>query len=226
MKGAREARFTSLLASIVGLAMLAPFLRGGLLGQLVFDALFSCVLISAVWSVTGRLRGYLVGLAALAFAASALLYLHETQVVSAAAIAADILFCFVTTAAVLRIILADREVSLDTIAGAVAAYFLLGIGWAYIYGAIEMFQPGSFRIPEVLEGEASLRVAPLLRHLTYYSFVTLTTLGYGDIVPVGAVARNFSILEAVAGQFYLATLIARLVAVHTALSYRGGSGKS
>ena len=91
------------------------------------------------------------------------------------------------------------------IQGAIAVYLLFGIGWAHAYHIAATLQPGSFN-----NSAAELST---VQDWAYYSFVTLTTLGYGDIVPVRQVARNLAITEALAGQLYLAVMMARLVAM-------------
>jgi hypothetical protein len=95
--------------------------------------------------------------------------------------------------------------------GGIAAYLLLGMTWAYVYGLIEFAAPGSLRLP----GPGAVRLnSPHFRaDVVYFSFVTLTTLGYGDIVPVGAFLRSMAVLEALMGQLYIATLIGRLVSL-------------
>jgi voltage-gated potassium channel Kch len=91
------------------------------------------------------------------------------------------------------------------IQGAIAVYLLFGIGWAHAYHIAATLQPGSF--------SNSAAELSTVQDWAYYSFVTLTTLGYGDIVPVRQVARNLAITEALAGQLYLAVMLARLVAM-------------
>ncbi len=91
------------------------------------------------------------------------------------------------------------------IQGAIAVYLLFGVGWAHAYHIAATLQPGSFNYSA---GELST-----VGDWAYYSFVTLTTVGYGDITPVRQVARNLAIGEALAGQLYLAVMIARLVAM-------------
>ena len=88
-------------------------------------------------------------------------------------------------------------------------FLLLGLCWAFIYALIEVLNPGSFSV-------ASITTAGSSSAYTYFSFVTLTTLGYGDISPVAQVARSFAILEAITGQMYLAVLVARLVGTQIA----------
>ena len=94
----------------------------------------------------------------------------------------------------------------------VCAYFLLGLVWSSIFSILEFLQPGSFDIPQSLHTESL--------SFTYYSYVTLTTLGFGDITPLTAQARSLSILEAITGQMYLATLVARLVAINIVQSMK------
>ena len=89
--------------------------------------------------------------------------------------------------------------------GAIAVYLLFGVGWAHAYHLTELLHPGSF----------NSTAGPLDSVVTwaYYSYVTLSTVGYGDITPVRPIARALSMGEALTGQLYLAVLIARLVAM-------------
>jgi hypothetical protein len=91
------------------------------------------------------------------------------------------------------------------IQGAVAVYLLFGLGWAHAYDIAAILNPGSFA--GVGAGTVSVGV------WVYYSFVTLTTVGYGDVTPVRPIARTLAIGEALTGQLYLAVLLARLVAL-------------
>ncbi|MCB2191468.1 MAG: potassium channel family protein [Deltaproteobacteria bacterium] len=104
-----------------------------------------------------------------------------------------------------------RQVRLDTIFSGVAAFFLLAITWTELYKVLSYFNPGSFH-PSFQHSAA----APQTVHLRalYYSLSTITTVGFGDILPRGALAQLFSGLEASAGQLFLAVLIARLVSRH------------
>jgi hypothetical protein len=83
--------------------------------------------------------------------------------------------------------------------------------WAFVYLVLESLHPGSFAI-----GEGQIEVGRRL--YIYYSFVTITTLGYGDITPTTDLANSLSFLEAVTGQLYIAILIARLVGIQIAQS--------
>ena len=93
---------------------------------------------------------------------------------------------------------------------------LVGLAWAFLFSLLEVLQPGSFNLPE-LSAEPLDLAAMEVRRLSvfmYYSLVTLTTLGYGDITPVTPLARNLAAFEAVMGQLYIAILVARLVGLH------------
>jgi hypothetical protein len=91
------------------------------------------------------------------------------------------------------------------IQGAIAVYLLFGVAWAHAYHITAILHPGSF----AFQAGALSNVSDWI----YFSFVTLTTVGYGDITPVGPIARTLAMGEALAGQLYLAVMIARLVAM-------------
>jgi hypothetical protein len=118
-------------------------------------------------------------------------------------------------ASALRFALGARTVDREHLYAGLSAYLLAGIFFGVFYWVLEHAWPGSLAVPgEGAQSNFSLPVA------IYYSFVTLTTLGYGDIVPRSEVVRGLAIMEAVAGQLYLAVMIARLVSL-----YPSGEGK-
>ncbi len=110
-----------------------------------------------------------------------------------------------------------RDVSLDTILGAMIAYLLAAVAFSMIFQIIETWSPGSFiGFPSVESGvEGDLASTTM-----YFSLVCLTTMGFGEIVPVSAIARPVAVIEGVFGQLYLAVMIARLVGLHIARSSR------
>lgn len=103
-----------------------------------------------------------------------------------------------------------RHASGDAIFAAICGYLLLGIIWSLLYSAVETASPGSFRAPlaEDTVGPAAL---PDRGALGYYSFITLATVGYGDVTPITPLARTLAWMEAIVGQLYLAILVAGLV---------------
>ncbi len=126
-------------------------------------------------------------------------------------------------AVLLRHILRRDEVTTDVILGGVCIYLMLGILFSQIYRVIEILSPGSFQVhgtPLSAPPDAGI---PEGIHLIYYSFVTLTTLGYGEIVPMSSTARILAVIEAMAGSLYIAILIASLVGINIASRSRSSS---
>jgi hypothetical protein len=99
----------------------------------------------------------------------------------------------------------------DRIIGAICVYVLIGLAWAKMYEALDGIAPGSFRFP----ADTAWATPGLLRY-SYFSFVTLATLGYGDVSPVTVVGGTLAWLEAITGQLYVAITVARLVALSIA----------
>ena len=103
----------------------------------------------------------------------------------------------------------DPEVTLDIIAGAACAYMLLGAVWAGLYQLVEHARPGSFDIPSSwIPPDRNPQAA-----LVYFSFVTLATVGYGDVKPTNPGVGGLCVAEALVGQLYLAIMIGRMVAL-------------
>jgi len=110
---------------------------------------------------------------------------------------------------IMRRVLDPTPVTPDKICGAISAYMLIGILWALIFSMFQTVDPASFSIPESMVSPKALGLWSL-----YFSFVSLTTIGYGDITPLTPAAQSYAFLEAVFGQIFLTVLIARLVALH------------
>jgi hypothetical protein len=111
--------------------------------------------------------------------------------------------------AVEQVVLSPGSVTRNRVTGALCLYLLLGVLWAVLFAVVELIVPTAFDHGAPAAGDP-------IEHFLYYSFVTLTTLGYGDVTPVHPVARTLSYLEAVIGQLYVAVLIASLVGRYVA----------
>ena len=129
------------------------------------------------------------------------------------------MFLAVTVVALVSRLFIVKSVTLDTISAAICAYLLMAVAFAYGFAVVELRSPGSFSA--ALFQRPAGHIAPLIASLhsfIYYSFVCLTTTGFGDISPVSEGARSLSVMEAVVGQLYVAILIARLVSLEVAQS--------
>jgi hypothetical protein len=115
---------------------------------------------------------------------------------------------------ILRTVLRATEIDIEVILGALCVYLLFALVWGVAYQIVALKDPGAFSIPPALLGTANPEQA-LGAAMQYFSFVTITTLGYGDIQPVASLARSLAITEALFGQIYLVTLIARLVSMQS-----------
>ncbi len=126
------------------------------------------------------------------------------------------LLAFAFTAVVMVIhTLQAKRVTVEQISGALSAYLLFGLVWGLAYFLLESAAPGSLSIGSVSD-EARFSAS------VYYSFVTLTTLGYGDILPLTDRARSLAYVEAVIGQIYLAVLVGKLVGMYVSASGEKG----
>lgn len=134
------------------------------------------------------------------------------------AFGALILFFLLAAVVILKYVLQTHHVTANTIWGALCVYLFLGLLWAFAYSILMHVNPEAIRLPADIMPEGS---DPRLTVYIYYSFVTLTTLGYGDMTPLTTTARSLSSLEAVTGQVYLTVLVARLVGMHISSATMG-----
>ncbi len=135
-----------------------------------------------------------------------------------AQVGAQILFLSYVFAIVVKSVFREEEITSDVLCGAVSVYLLFGVLAGFVFVLIEFLLPGSFVISSIhlpaVQQEASFARDP--GWLLYFSFVTLTTVGYGDVLPANPVARSAAVLVAVIGQILLMVQIARLVGLHVA----------
>jgi hypothetical protein len=205
--------FYYLFAGLVFVLAIEPWLtireESGAAIQLAFTA----ILVSGVWSL--RRERPAVFRTALALAAVGLLtaggYLAtEWEPLRIVDLLAIVVFCALTIGVTLDdVVIRPADMGFNRVVGALCIFLLFGVMWAILFAFVEFVDPSAFHY-------AGPHAADPVEHFLYYSFVTLTTLGYGDITPINPVARTLAYMEAVTGQLYLAVLVAGLVGRHVA----------
>jgi len=206
--GSTKHKMFNFMVSIIILLILSAVLEGYKYGYLVLNTLSTIVFILGIYAA-GRNKRNLVILIILGLPwfLAEWIFIESTETVFT-----SILFFLFITGTIIDHILHTEEVTVNTLYGAVCAYLLLGLLWASIYGFLEYVSPGIIFVTNNTD---------IVDHLTtneiiYYSYTTLTTLGYGDITSLTPEGRIVSVLEAIIGQLFIAFLVARLVAIYTA----------
>jgi hypothetical protein len=211
-----EGRFLFLLVAILVYLAIGPVLDKTKEFKFFLDIFFSIILLAGIYAVSQKKRNTVIAFT-LAIPSLLTVWLRELTGGIALEMTSSVLITLFFGYAVivlLAFILNSTRVTHNVIYAALIGYLIMGLMWANIYSLIDTITPGSFK---ALQSSID---NPRLIYL-YFSYVTLTTLGYGDISPLTAPAYSFSILEAIIGQIYLTVLIARLVAMHITHSDRG-----
>lgn len=221
MNAARERwGHLALLVSLLLLFTISPFVVPRHFGVVVINVAGAAVLLLGTYAVSERKRLFLVTfvLAVCSVVLSGVILVWQDNWIVIAGHACLLLLLGLFSISILTNVLRAGRITADKIYGAICVYLLVGYAWAFAFAIIEAMQPGSFS--GLLENGRSDYVGRVMQ-MRYFSFVTLTTVGYGDIVPLSPVARTFATLEAVMGQIYLTVLVARLVGLHIVHASRG-----
>jgi hypothetical protein len=199
--------------------ILKSALKYGGIGQIIVNILMSAIFAFGIYAVSDARKTVVIGLAlGLPWFFLSWIDLLVTPLASFSLILAlcssvsIIVFMAFTALAILLFVVRAPHVNDDVLYGAVAIYMLIGGTWAMIYAVLEELHFGSFVISSVHDIDGVVTWFDLL----FYSFATLTTLGYGDIVPVTSQARSLAVVEAIIGVMYLAIIISRLVGMFIA----------
>src|SRR6266487_3099902 len=212
---AREYRWRhlALLISILLLFVVAPFVAHLHDGILVMNVISAAVLVAGSYALSERKHLFAIAivLSAITIIGTGLLLAFRQSwalLISHSSVVVLVAFFSLT---ILSYVLGSGRVTSDKIFAAICVYMLLGYGWTFVYSILLELEPQSFiATNEVARNDYVDRIL----QLRYFSFMTLTTVGYGDIVPRSPAARTMTILEAVMGQFYLVALVGCLVGLH------------
>ena len=170
----------------------------------------SSLLAIGVWSLRGAGRLFSFGMffVVVGIILSLLSTARDDELLSIASLFSLFAFLLLTTVSASKQVGMSDEISLNRIIGAICIYLMLGVIWSIGYSVLNIVEPGSFK------GLTELADPAWNSDWIYYSFVTITTLGYGDITPLTQSAKTLSFAEAIVGQFYIAVLVAGLVSAY------------
>ena len=203
---------TFLLLALLALIVVYPYCKdAGMVGRVMLGLLYSCVLIGGTYAtarsrealiIGGALAVLGIGLQWTALLTGHIVFFRLTALVFLVSMSLAIFL-------VLRYLLMKGPITADKLHGALATYIMIAMFWAFIYTILESFNSGSFSL-----GPDNPTGTNIFYHLLYFSFTTLTTVGYGDITPLTDQARSLVMLEQLMGVFFVAVLIARLAGLY------------
>lgn len=198
--------------------ILHPLITAGAVGMILLDISLSLVLLASMLAVSERLH---IAIPSVMLMLVALVLTWVSSVVPElqvriAAMATVCIVLIYTAIYVSRNILRRHDVTTNTIFGSLCIYLMIGYIWAFAYSILEVLHPGSFSIGPLVQLPDFDRQHIFIQmyYFMYYSFMSLTTLGLGEILPATSSARVLTVLEAIVGQVYLVVMVSRLVGLH------------
>jgi hypothetical protein len=205
----QKRNFSWLLSALLVFLVIVPIAEdlGVISGRIMRAVVFSWLLVFGVLSLQGFGRFFHAGLGFTLIGIALNVIAANTHAVEYfyASFAALYGFMLIVIWCTGKQVVLDKEISANRVVGAISLYLLFGTIWAITYAVLEMLVPGSFT------GFSRILVQGWSSEWLYFSFVTMTTLGYGDLTPLSATARTLAYIQAVFGQFYIAILVAGLV---------------
>ena len=208
--------FAYLLISLLGFLLLTSVLAQypAIGGDQILMFVIEATLIVGIWSLIRQRFWFMAGVVLIAIGAMNIIldaiFNHSWAPYINLIVA--LLFYLFTTVIAFRSLLTGNRINLNMIMGSICVYILVGISWSIFYFFVSVIYPGAFN------GVTEIGAKQQFYDLLYYSFVTLSTLGYGDITPVTPIARTLAYIEALFGQFYIAILVASFVGMHISRS--------
>lgn len=208
-----EWRHLALLIAILFLFIVTPAVVALRQGVLVMNILAAIVFITGSYALSPRKQLFVVAiiLSAVTVTLAFILLFYPRLWVKIFSTSSVIILVSYFSITILFYVLHGTRVTTDKIFAAICVYMFIGYAWTFAYALVEELEPSAF--VALSSPHPNDYVARVLE-MRYFSFATLTTVGYGDIVPHSAAARTLAVLEAVTGQIYLTVLIARLVGLH------------
>ena len=208
-------RFIYIIFAIILVLLVNPFLRPlGLFGHLFSTLLVAMIPLSSAFAVTeNRGKSIIILLLAAPFVIlDGLDFFLTSHLLMIIAFSFATVLYFYIVFLLMNVLLTIRVVTADMIYCAISIYLLIGIGWAGIYTIVESISPGSFS------------GASASGDLLYFSFVSLTTVGYGDVLPLSVLGKRLAVFEAAMGSIYMAVIVAMIVGRYMSMQSERNSG--
>ena len=197
-----KSRFIYIIFAIILVLLVNPFIRPlGLIGHLFSTLCLSMIPLASAYALTAdRKKAIIVLIIATPFVIlDGLNFFFASHFLTIVAISFATVLYFYIAFLLVKNLLSIKVVTGEMIYCAISIYLLIGIGWAGIYNIVEDISPGSFSVTSET-GD-----------LLYFSFVTLTTVGYGDVLPLSVLGKRLAVFEAAMGSIYMAVIVAMIV---------------
>lgn len=206
-----KGKLSYLLGCLIGLLLLYPYLEGGGITSAILTFIFTAIMFFGVYAVSYKyihlVLTLVMGVPWLIISWVDVFTPIQNKLLLVSWYGLMCIFYCYVAAVILTHVLRAKVVTMDIICGAVCVYILMGLFFFILHGTVETLVPGSYVSGTLPPGATHITWSGFL----YFSFVTLSTLGYGDISPLTSPARSLAIIESIIGVFYVAILIARLV---------------
>ena len=203
-----KSRFIYIIFAIMLVLLVYPFLRpAGMIGHFFSTFLVAMIPLSSGLALTRdkKTATIILVIAAPFVILDGLNFFSPHRLLMIAALSFATVLYFYIVILLTKCVLAIREVTVDLIYCAISIYLLIGMGWAGVYTILENISPGSFS------------GTPESGDLLYFSFVTLTTVGYGDVLPLSVLGKRLAIVEGAMGSIYMAVIVAMIVGRYMAM---------
>lgn len=215
LDGLLKGRFSFMLISLVAMFFIVP-LAGN--SQSMIDEMFGwfsiVVLISCLRAISQSRRFFyfmvLLTIINVILSGSEIVVQDETRPFLMTVLGFKIIYFVLVFVSIMRFVLNSEQITADKICGAISAYLLMGIIWSFIYTIFHHIDSASITVPAEWLSTNTINSYWAI----YFSFTTLTTLGYGDITPQTPLTQSYAVMEAAIGQIFLAVIVARLIALH------------
>lgn len=210
--------FENLLLWLFLYLVVSPFFETAPFARALINIVFGIVLLSAVaaMSRTSKILTPAIVLLALTLTLYCLDFLDVVSFSLQATLATRILYLGLLIFSFTRLIMTSRKIDLNLICAALCLYLIVGLTWGSIYHLLDLLIPSSFSGHLLSTAASHIERA---HYFNYFSFITMTTLGYGDITPQTRAAASLCQAEAILGQFFTVVLIARLVGIQVAQEF-------